>query len=127
MSAQPYTHADHAQACQESAKRREVLQQWVQVKTSGSAHCARLIDAWSTVDGADFWKVQASQPLSFTGSFPVKSVRQCSGIDGRCVCAGEQRSAAEFDGFVTPEFSHGRVVAPRDSLNIEKTPLFAGV
>lgn len=89
MSSQAYTHADHARACQQAAERRETLTQWVQVKTSGSACCARILDAWSTQDGLDFWKVQATQPLAFTGSFPVKAVRQCSGIDGRCACAGE--------------------------------------
>lgn len=89
MTNQAYTHADHAQACQKAAQRGQTLQQWVQVKTSGSANCARLIDAWSTADGLDFWKVAAVQPLAFTGSFPVKAVRQCSGLDGRCTCAGE--------------------------------------
>ena len=84
-----YTHADHAKACQDAAQAHETLQQWVQVKTSGSACCARIVDAWSAPDGADFWKIEAKQPLAFTGSFPVKAVRQCSGIDGRCVCAGE--------------------------------------
>lgn len=27
--------------------------------------------------------------VSFTGSYPVRAVRQCSGLDGRCTCAGE--------------------------------------
>ena len=89
MTSQAYTHAMHAQACQQAAEQRETLQQWVQVKTSGSAHCARIVDAWSTTDGVDFWKVQATHPLAFTGSFPVKAVRQCSGLDGLCLCAGE--------------------------------------
>lgn len=85
----PYTHAMHAQACQSAAQASVVLEQWVQVKTSGSAHCARILDAFTLSDGLDFWKVKAIQPLSFTGSFPVKAVKQCSGLDGRCVCAGE--------------------------------------
>lgn len=97
MTSGPYTHADHAQACQKAAQAAQILQQWVQVKTSGSAHCARILDAWSTNDGQDFWKVQATQPLAFSGSFPVKAVRQCSGLDGRCACAGEidQRAMSE--------------------------------
>ena len=84
-----YTHADHAKACHQAAQAHETLQQWVQVKTSGSACCARIVVAWSAADGTDFWKIEAKQPLAFTGSFPVKAVRQCSGVDGRCVCAGE--------------------------------------
>lgn len=89
MSSQAYTHADHAKACQTAAKQGVSLQAWVQVKTCGSAHCAHILDAWTTTDGADFWKVAVVQPKSFTGSFPVKAVRQCSGLDGRCACAGE--------------------------------------
>ena len=95
MSAQPYTHADHAKACQQAAKRREVLAAWVQVRTNGSANCARLLEPWSTADGVDFWKVAAVAPMRFTGSFPVRAVRQCSGLDGRCLCAGETGEACE--------------------------------
>lgn len=97
MSGEPYTHAMHASACQQAAKRGETLQAWVQVKTSGSANCARLIDAWTTSDGHDFFKVEAVQPLRFTGSFPVKAVRQCSGVDGLCFCAGETRTMSLAD------------------------------
>lgn len=94
VSSQAYTHAMHAQACQKAAQAHQVLQQWVQVKTSGSACCARIVDAWTTNDGADFWKVAAVQPMAFTGSFPVKAVRQCLGLDGLCACAGELDSIA---------------------------------
>ena len=96
MTDQAYTHAMHAKRCREAAKACEILQQWVQVKTSGSANCARLIDAWSTTDNVDFWKVAGTQPLAFTGSFPVKAVRQCSGLDGRCACAGEAGDRAKL-------------------------------
>ena len=87
---QAYTHADHASACQKAAKASVSLQQWVQVKTSGSACCARIVDAWSANEGGDFWKLEAVQPLRFIASYPVKAVRQCSGLDGRCMCAGER-------------------------------------
>lgn len=89
MSGTPYTHATHAKACQNAARASITLQSWVQVKTSGSACCARIVDGWSAPDGGDFWKVQSTLPRPFTGSYPVRAVRQCSGIDGRCVCAGE--------------------------------------
>lgn len=89
MSGEAYTHAMHASACQKAAQAHQTLEQWVQVKTCGSAHCARLVDAWTTSDGQDFWKVAATMPNAFTGSFSVKAVRQCSGLDGRCACAGE--------------------------------------
>ena len=86
---QPYTHAMHAKACNAALQRGEPLAQWVHVKTSGTACCARILDAWTTSDGQDFWKLSALTPLVFTGSFPVKAVRQCSGLDGLCLCAGE--------------------------------------
>lgn len=85
----PYTHGDHAQACQRAAIASEVLKAWVQVKSGGVLRCARLLDGWSSADNVDFWKLQSFDPVPFTGSFPVRAVRQCSGIDGRCVCAGE--------------------------------------
>lgn len=85
----PYTHADHAAACQDAAQRGVVLHQWVQVKSNQSAHCAAILDGWMSSDGIEFWKVRGIQPMAFTGSVPVRAVRQCSGLDGRCVCAGE--------------------------------------
>lgn len=94
MTGEAYTHAMHAKACQQAANASQTLTQWVQVRTSGSSCCARILDAWTSADGQDFWKVQATTPLRFTGSYPVRSVRQCSGLDGLCICAGE---AENFD------------------------------
>jgi len=91
----PYTHAMHARRCQEAAQAREVLKTYVQVKTSGSACCARLIDAWSSSDN-DFWKIEGILPFAFFGSYPVRWVRQCSGLDGRCACAGEVDDRAKL-------------------------------
>ena len=89
MSGEPYTHAMHAQACQQSATDRRSLTAFVQVRSAQTSCCAMIRDAWSTLDGQDFWKLQVVAPFSFTGSYPVKAVRQCSGLDGRCACAGE--------------------------------------
>lgn len=66
----------------------------VQVKTSGSAQCARVVDLWLSPDGTEFAKVEAIQPLKFTGSYPTKAVRRCSGLDGLCICAGEAGNAS---------------------------------
>lgn len=95
MSGIPYTHAMHAKRCQDAAQGRQTLKQWVQVKTSGSACCARLIDAWSSPDN-DFWKIEGVEPFTFVGSYPVRWVRQCSGLDGRCACAGEVGDRAKL-------------------------------
>lgn len=89
----PYSHADHAAACQDAAQRGVTLRAWVQVKINQSAHCAAILYAWTSSDGVDFWKLRgctvSGSPFAYTGSFPVRAVRQCSGLDGRCVCAGE--------------------------------------
>lgn len=90
-----YTHADHDQACQTSAEQRIVHQAWVQVRASGAACCGCIQHAWRTDDGIEFWKIDVHQPLVFTGSYPAKAVRQCSGVDGRCVCAGETGQLVE--------------------------------
>lgn len=92
---QPYTHAMHARRCQEAAQAREVLRTYVQVKTCGLACCARLIESW-TGHGTDFFKVEGIWPFSFFGSYPAQWVRQCSGLDGRCACAGEVDDRAKL-------------------------------
>lgn len=89
MTSTPYTHAMHATACADAAKRGETLRQWVQVKTCQTSNCCRILDAWTSNDGSDFWKLQGVTPMAFTGSYPVRAVRQCSGLDGLCICAGE--------------------------------------
>lgn len=85
----PYTHEDHAAACFKASQIGVTHKAWVQVKSNHSACCASVLGAWTASNGTDFWKVVAVQPLAFVGHVPVSMVRQCSGLDGRCVCAGE--------------------------------------
>ncbi len=95
MIGTPYTHAMHAKRCHDAAQARQTLKTWVQVKTTGASCCARLIDAWKTPDN-DMWKIEGVYPFSFLGSYPVRWVRQCSGLDGLCTCAGETGDRAKL-------------------------------
>lgn len=112
MTSQAYTYADHAYACREAAQRLEVLEAWVQVKTSGVAHCARLLGPWTSPDHVDFWQVQSLSPLPFKGCFPVRSVRQCSGLDGRCFCGSAASEAAALDRAKLAPHVSGAVAQP---------------
>lgn len=83
----PYTHADHAARCRQAAQACVVLKQFVQVRLAGASHCGRIAGAWTTADGLDLWTVELSGPYAGRCSLPVSKVTQCSGLDGRCVCA----------------------------------------
>jgi|GEM_PF-5267869 len=85
-----YTFADHARRCHEAAQRREVLVQFVQVKVSGATACGCIDDAWTTPTGIDFFRVELVQPFIGLSYYRPDRVRQCSGLDGRCACAGEE-------------------------------------
>lgn len=88
----PYTHADHARACAEAAKRGQPFKQCVQVKYHGATQCGVIRDAWDTPDGHPMWKVELTGEVKGLMSFPVSMVRKCSGHDDRCVCASEERA-----------------------------------
>ncbi len=93
-----YTHAMHAKRSIEAYMARlgapdlAPFQQFVQVRASGTSCCGLIVDAFTKFEGGDFWKVQGLEPLKFVGWYPVKAVRQCSGLDGGCRCAGESAS-----------------------------------
>lgn len=85
----PYTHKDHAQACSKASQSREVLRVWVQVRPGQITHCGRIIEAWTTPDGLDLWKLETVSPRRSVMSVPANKTTRCSGVDGRCVCSGE--------------------------------------
>lgn len=91
MTSEPYTHTVHASRCAAAGRQGVTLKsQFVQYTYWGASQCARIIEAWDTVDRREMWKLEMIGPqLKGIGSFPVHKTRQCSGIDGRCVCAGE--------------------------------------
>jgi hypothetical protein len=85
----PYTFKDHAKTCQEAAQRRVVLVQWVQARLGQITHCGRICEAWTSSDGLDLWKLETVSPRRSVMSVPTHKTTKCSGVDGRCVCAGE--------------------------------------
>lgn len=120
MSSTPYTHTDHAQRCRQAAVDRVVLIQFVQVKRKGATLCARIREAFTLPDGVDLWRVELIGPGMGLVSVAPKNVRQCSGLDGHCLCAGEFGCGQAAP--LTPNFCQAGVVAPPDSLMGEKTP-----
>lgn len=63
---------------------------WVQVMKRGEVLCALPVDFAEMRDAGLMFKAQtAIGPLWVT----QRNTRLCSGVDGRCVCAGEGRAA----------------------------------
>ena len=67
----------------------------VQVLISQTATCARVKHGWIARDGTFLWSLDLLGPFHGSGSFPERLVRQCSGIDDTCRCAGELAQANE--------------------------------
>ena len=80
------SHGEYAAMCAQAARDKCVLVTHVQVKVFGQPHCAKIVDAYS-IDGHDYFKVEVAGVT--TTSVSCVNVRKCSGLDGRCQCAGE--------------------------------------
>lgn len=66
----------------------KIVPQHVQVKQGQTMLCGQIVDAWSLPDGGgDFWKLRLLDGI--VRSVGVNRTVQCSGLDGRCTCAGE--------------------------------------
>ena len=61
--------------------------QHVQVKQGHTMLCGQIVDAWTSDEGRDFWKLRLLDGI--VRSVGVNRTVQCSGLDGRCSCAGE--------------------------------------
>ena len=95
--ADSYSHDLHASRARLAAAAGVVLEQFVQARSRGALHCCKIRYAWHAQDGASLWlldDLDASHPFERV-VIPVRNVRQCSGLDGRCVCAGEPGDTAE--------------------------------
>lgn len=87
-----YSHRLHAARCQEAGARRgETLQAYVQVKLGRGVYCARVKRAWLTEQDQPMWSLDLALPdgTLTAAHVPTFKVRQCSGLDGFCRCAGE--------------------------------------
>lgn len=85
----PFTHQAFMK-CHQFGPGAPRTPQYVQVKQGGYSICARIHDAWTAPDGTDLWNVVLVAP--YVGKFSARVSRtvQCSGLDGRCTCAGER-------------------------------------
>ncbi len=82
----PLTHEQYAKDCAEAASKRQRLRQFVQVDYGSAPVCGVIADAWDTPEGKQMWRVDLLEPLKGRMSFPARSVRKCSGVDGKCHC-----------------------------------------
>lgn len=81
-----YTHADHARACKDAAEHRQPFKQYVQVQGHGELiMCGVIVDAFD-IDESPMWRVDIHSPFKGRLTFPVRRVRKCSGVDGKCTC-----------------------------------------
>lgn len=103
--ADSYSHELHAARARLAAASCVVLEQYVQARSRGALHCCKIRYAWSAQDGAPLWlldDLDASHPFERV-VVPVRNVRQCSGLDGRCVCAGELDAATRASASVSAQ------------------------
>lgn len=47
--------------------------------------CGVIVDAFD-IDESPMWRVDIHGPFKGRLTFPVRRVRKCSGVDGKCVC-----------------------------------------
>ena len=80
------SHGEYAAMCAQAAREKRPLVTMVQARVFGQQRCAKIVDAFS-IEGKDYFKVEVAGVTS-TG-VPVAQVRKCSGLDGKCECAGE--------------------------------------
>ena len=91
-----YTHDHHASRARLAAAAGLVLEQYVQARSRGALYCCTIRYAWFAPDGSPLWllnDLDGSHPFERV-VVPVRNVRQCSGVDGRCVCGGETGGTA---------------------------------
>ena len=91
----PYTHDLHAALARLSAQSRVVLVQHVQARSRGAVYCCRVHHPAYAPDGAPLWSLSLLDEAASRLVVPVRNVRQCSGLDHRCACAGELGAHAE--------------------------------
>lgn len=64
--------------------------QYVQTWLQGTSCCAKVRGTWVAQDGTDLLSLSLlGLPLSGRASVPFGKARPCSGVNGRCACAGE--------------------------------------
>lgn len=96
-SPEPYTLAQHAQRCQQSAQQGQTLVQFVQVRQYETTSCAVVTGQWVAPTGDALHALELLRPYAGRTCAPARRVTQCSGLDGGCLCAGEAGASAVGD------------------------------
>lgn len=63
---------------------------FVQTKLRGVTYCARLRHLWGDDQGKTWAALHLITPEVASTSVPESGTLPCSGVDGRCTCAGER-------------------------------------
>lgn len=115
----PFTHAAYVQkfGLLEGVKPLSIK---VQILRRGVTYCGTLADVWTAPNGMECWTVQTTSPEFARFTTPCCNVVECPN-DGHCTCVSASGFSANFATPAAVDFCHARVVAPRDSLIIEKT------
>ena len=85
----PYSHDLHAGLCRLAAQACVVFVQYVQARSRGAVYCCVVYRPAFSPDGVPLWVLLLLDRASSRLVVPVRNVRQCSGVDGRCTCAGD--------------------------------------
>lgn len=83
----PYTFDRHSALCTAAALAGNPAPKFVQVRSHGHTECGRIASNWITPDGVHLWVVDLLG--GGRAHATPRNVAQCSGLDGRCLCAGE--------------------------------------
>ena len=90
----PYTHQAHAARCGEAARQCVMLApKCVQVRRGRVVYCAQIVEPYTHVQAGDCWSVELLPPHGGRMTVLVRHVRECEGIDGRCLCASDRAAA----------------------------------
>lgn len=94
MNEPDYTHALHAQACQDAAKNRHTLDQHVLAMKGAIVYCARILRPFSMVGRPDCWTLETIWPERALITVSVRNVIACK----HETCSCFPGSALSVDG-----------------------------
>lgn len=77
MTEPDYTHALHAQACQDASKNRHTLVQHVLARKGPIVYCARILRPFSMAGRPDCWTIETIWPEQARITVSVRNVIAC--------------------------------------------------
>jgi hypothetical protein len=93
MTEPAYTHALHAHACHEAAKRQEVLIQHVLAQRGPVVYCAVIKQAYTVPNGPDCWTLETLWPEKARITVPCKNVIACDAASCSCLSGSAAMAA----------------------------------